>query len=189
MKLMEALSTRRAVREFTPDRVSAGIVDELIAAAVQAPSYMNLQPWVFAATVDPVLVSGLGREARRHLLASMNSLSPFFAEREQIGAPDFDIFYKAPALIVVCATSADPMARFGCTMAAYNIMLAAQSMGLGSCWVSQAQPWFDTAEGKRALGIEAGHTPVAPIIVGCPAGAPLSPGRFEPRTIWIGKNG
>ena len=47
-------------------------------------------------------------------------------------------------------------------------MLAACAEGLGSCWIGFAQRWLETEEGKRAVDLPAGYTPVAPIIVGIP---------------------
>ena len=48
MGLMEAIFHRRAVRHYSERTVEAGTVEQLLAAAVQAPSAMNLQPWAFA---------------------------------------------------------------------------------------------------------------------------------------------
>jgi nitroreductase len=71
-------------------------------------------------------------------------------------------------------------------MAAYALMLAAHSMGLGSCYVSHALPWIRSAEGRNALLVEKGEYPVSAVIVGCPAADPVSPGRFQPKIQWVG---
>jgi len=186
MNLMEALNSRRSVREFLPDAVSREVLEELVVAAALAPSYMNLQPWSFAVTAEPARVEQLGQQATHHLRESTPSDSPLSSARAEFEAPGFDVFYGAPALIVVCATQAGFAADIACAMAAQNLMLAAGSMGLGSCWVSFAQPWLASSEGRKALGIGADERPVAPIIVGGPGAAPLSPGRFRPRLHWIG---
>ncbi|MEC9359411.1 MAG: nitroreductase family protein [Pseudomonadota bacterium] len=185
MKLMESLSGRRAVRDFLPEPVDPEVLLELVAAASNAPSYLNQQPWSFSLSAEPATVSELSRRAKQHLLASLRRRSPFFGQREQLEAPEHELFYGAPALIVVCATQTGALADAGCAMAAYAIMLAAHSMGLGSCWVSTALPWLDSGDGRKALGIPPDYRPIAPIILGGPAGAPLSPGRFEPRVHWI----
>ena len=72
-----------------------------------------------------------------------------------------------------------------CAMAAYSLMLAACTMGLGTCWTGFAQPWLASPDGRRELGMDTDELPVAPIIIGAPAGAPLSPGRFKPRIRWV----
>lgn len=185
MKLMDALSARRAVRDFRPDPVDKDVLTELCQAATLAPSYMNLQPWQFAVVADPATVAELGRKAKRHLLPQLDR-SPLFAQqRAEISAPSFEIFYNAPALIVICAGDDNPLNAIGCAMAAHSLMLAAQTMGLGSCFVSHALPWLESREGREALGLSAGQHPIAPIIIGCPAAEPLSPGRFAPRIHWV----
>ena len=47
MDVIEAIYQRRSVRAFANERVAAALVDDLVSAAVQAPSAMNLQPWAF----------------------------------------------------------------------------------------------------------------------------------------------
>ena len=185
MTVMEALTTRRAIRNFRPDRIGRDVLTELAKAATLAPSHMNLQPWAFAITDDPATVAKLGHAAKHHLLPRLNKLSPFFHERDEISAESYDLFYGAPALIVICATGDGTLADMGCNMAAYSLMLAAHSMGLGTCYVSQAQPWLESHDGRRALGVPAHYRPIAPVIVGVPDAIPLSPGRFDPQIEWI----
>jgi nitroreductase len=187
MKLMEALATRRAVRDFAPDRVGREVLNELMQAAALSPSYMNLQPWVFIVTDDPDAVARYGREAKQYLLRTMNRQSPFYGESDEIRAPQYQIFYNAPALIVICATRTDDgsLSEIGCAMAAQNLMLAAHAMGLGTCFVSQTLPWLNSAEGRKAIGMSREHHAVAPVVVGRASGAPLSPGRFAPAVRWL----
>ena len=185
MKLMDALRKRRAVREFAPDPVSGNVLRELVEAAALAPSHMNLQPWVFAIVSDPVVVANLGERAHAYLERNLNERSPFFVERHELKAMNHGVFYNAPALIAVCSMYPGELSEYACAMAAYNIMLTAHSFGLGSCWVSHAQPWLNTAEGREALGIPARSRVVAPVIVGCPAGEPMSIGRFSPEIVWV----
>jgi nitroreductase len=181
MKLSEALHGRRAVREYLPDPVPPEILEELAAAAVNAPSHMNLQPWSFVAATDPAVVARAGAAAKQYLLRSLSRASPFFGERAELARADYEMFYNAPALMVICATQAGAFAEYGCAMAAHGLMLAAHAMGLGSCWVSQAQPWLDSAEGRRLLQLAPDQRPVAPILLGYPVAQPQSPGRFKPR--------
>jgi nitroreductase len=185
MTLMEALKERRAVRDFRPEPLSREILAELVVCATQAPSYMNMQPWAFAVVDDPATVARFGHEARLHLIKRLNRVSPFFAEREAIKSSDYTLFYNAPALIVIYATADHALASIGCTMAAQNVMLAACAMGLGSCFVSQAQPWLDSPEGKEALSVPSSHRAVAPVVVGGTTADPLSPGRFAPQIHWV----
>ena len=105
--------------------------------------------------------------------------------RQLLSDPDFQIFYHAPALIVIAAVAASPWAVEDCSLAAENLMLATHAEGLGSCWIGFAQPWLNSPAGKAALGFPAAYIPVAPIIVGRPKAAPPPVPRKTPEIRWI----
>lgn len=185
MKLLEALKQRRAVREYLPDPVDAAVLTELVEAACLAPSHMNTQPWSFVVVSEPKQVAALGHGATEALRRSGHGAKWEHETRADALGAEFNLFYRAPVLIVVCATQPGSLAEQDCAMAAYSLMLAAHSMGLGSCWVGSAQPWLASREGREALGLGADERPVAPVVIGAPAGEPLSPGRLQPRMHWL----
>ena len=106
--------------------------------------------------------------------------------QEILGTPNFDMFYGAPALIVISSAAQTPWAVENCSLAAENLMLAACAEGLGSCWIGFAQAWLGTPEGRTALQLTAHELPVAPIILGHPKSAPPAVPRKEPQIRWIG---
>ena len=93
---------------------------------------------------------------------------------EKLADPDFHIFYRAPALIVISAATQGPWIEADGALAAENLMLAAQGQGLGSCWSGLSQPFLATPEGRALAQLPQNETPVAPLVVGRPAqtGAP-----------------
>ena len=187
MDLREAIYTRRAVREFTAEPVDETMLRQLIDAAIQAPSAVNQQPWSFCVVRDRALLTQISREARAHLLkGSPPELAASARFQELLRNPDFDIFYRAPALIVISSATESPWAAENCSLAAANLMLAARAAGLGTCWIGLAQLWLATADGKAALNLPASYLPVAPIIVGHPKSAPPPVPRKEPDIRWIG---
>ena len=184
MDLKEAIYTRRAVREFTAEPVADGTLRQLIDAAVQAPSAVNQQPWSFCVVQDKLLLARISGEAKAHMLrTSPAALSHHF--QEILSDPKFDIFYHAPALIVISSVGESPWAIENCALAAENLMLAAHAAGLGTCWIGFAQTWLGTPEGKAALSLPPKHTPVAPIIVGHPKSATPPVPRKEPEIHWM----
>jgi nitroreductase len=185
MQLIDALYGRRAVRDYAPRAVDRQVLRNCIAAAVEAPSAMNLQPWSFAVVVGRDKLAGLSQRAKAHVLKVLTPDSPLARYRAELADPGFDIFYNAPVAIVVCATSIETAAAEDCCLAAQNLMLAAYGYGLGTCWIGFSRPWLNTAEGKRALAIPEHYAPVAPIIVGYPAEVPSPVPRHEPDIIWI----
>jgi nitroreductase len=187
MDLREAIYTRRAVREFTAEPVDEKTLRQLIDAAIQAPSAVNQQPWSFCVVRDRALLARISREAIAHLLKmppAVLAASPRF--QELLRNPDFDIFYNAPALIVISSVAESPWTIENCALAAENLMLAARAAGLGTCWIGFAQTWLGTPEGKAALKLPEKYVPVAPIIVGHPKSAPPPIPRKEPEIRWLG---
>jgi len=186
MELQQVIRSRRAVRTFTSEPVDRAVLLRLIDAAIQAPSAVNEQPWLFIVVQDQAVLARISTESKAHMLASPpHGLSTeHFAQR--LRDPEFDIFYHAPALIVISSVTANQWAVENCTLAAENLMLAACAEGLGSCWIGFAQRWLATAAGKAVLGVPPGCLPVAPIIVGHPERMPPAVPRKPAEIRWIG---
>ncbi len=185
MDLKEAIYTRRAVRDFTAEPVEEGTIRRLIGAAIQAPSAVNQQPWSFCVVREKALLATISREAKAHMLRTLEPGPHSQHFQQLLGDPNFDIFYHAPALIVISSTAGGPWAVEDCSLAAENLMLAARAEGLGTCWIGFAQGWLGTPEGKAALKLPATSFPVAPIIAGHPKADPPPVPRKEPEIHWI----
>jgi nitroreductase len=185
MQVEEAIFNRRAVRQYADESIDDATIRRLIAAAVQAPSAVNQQPWRFTVVRDREVLGRISREAKAHMLGTM----PKQHEerfRGRLSDPAFDIFYSAPALVVISGRAHEPWIVEDCAMAAQNLMLAAFAEGLGTCWIGFAQGYLGTRAGKAALGAPEAWLPVAPIIVGRPAVAPPPVPRLPPEIRWIG---
>jgi nitroreductase len=105
--------------------------------------------------------------------------------QSMLNDPAFQIFYHAPVLIVISGNAAGSWITEDCAMAAENLMLAAHSMGLGTCWIGFAQSYLNTAAGKQRLGLPDSWVPVAPIIIGHPKSVPAAVPRKEPEVRWV----
>ncbi|MGZ5876634.1 MAG: nitroreductase [Bradyrhizobium sp.] len=184
MDLKEAIYSRRAVREFTPKPVDEEVLRQLVDAAIQAPSAVNQQPWLFTVVQDKALLARISREAKAHMLRTPTAALASHRFQSILEDPEFDIFYHAPALIVISA-AAGPWIVEDCALAAENLMLAACAAGLGTCWIGFAQEWLGTPEGKSSLKLSSTAVPVAPIIVGHPKTAAAPVPRNAPKIDWI----
>ena len=186
MNLNEAITGRRAVREYTSDAVDEQTIRLLIEAAVQAPSAVNQQPWTFTVVRDQAVLDRVSAKAKAHMLATMPAGPHSDHFHSLLDDPSFQIFYHAPVLILISAVAEGPWIVEDCALAAENLMLAAYAAGLGSCWIGFAQSFLSTPDGKAALGLPAAWAPVAPIIVGRPKAAPPPVPRNAPEIRWIG---
>jgi nitroreductase len=185
MDVIEAIHERWSVRAFTKETVGSELVDALVSAAVQAPSAMNLQPWAFVTIEGRDALQSYSDRAKRHLLDTMQCDSPLFQYRDRLASPTFDIFYGAPLLIVIAATTSMSQAAEDCCLAAQNLMLAAQGMGLGTCCIGFARPWLSLAATKAELGVPPAYAPITPIVVGHPKSGAPAVSRKRPEVHWV----
>jgi nitroreductase len=186
MDIMDAIHGRRAVRAYTAQTVDEAAIRKLIDAAIQAPSAVNEQPWCFTVVRDRALFERISREAKAHMLRTTAAGLVAHHLQSTLRDPEFDIFYRAPVLIVISASRETAWAVEDCSLAAENLMLAAYAAGLGTCWIGFAQGWLGTDEGMKALELSNTYRPVAPIIVGHPRVTPARVPRHKPEIRWIG---
>ena len=159
MDVLEAIKERRSVRAYTDEKVSERDVERLIEAARWAPSAGNIQPWAFVVVKEV--------ETKRKL--SYATLNQTFIQ-------------KAPVVIVVCADVTRSSRIYGSrgeklyslqdtAAATENILLAAQELGLATCWVGA----FRENEVAKAVKAPRNLRPVAMVAVGYPAERPATP--------------
>lgn len=179
--IFETILARSSVRSYTPDVIDRSTIQTLLETAVRAPTAMHAEPWAFVVVQN------------RQLLKQLSDIAkPLFIERlhrphqtgghalDTFSKQDFNIFYDAGTLILICAKPSSHFAEADCWLAAENLMLAACASGLGSCVIGSAVEALNTPEVRAKLGIPAEFNAVAPIIVGVPNGETAATSRHEP---------
>jgi nitroreductase len=184
----DVLRTRRTVRSYTAEAVARQDLQELIDSAILAPNGMNFQPWAFSVVTD--------QEAMRKLNAIVVGLlrspeaqqqMPDARMREIVNTPGYDIFYGAPALIVISGDTRVPGAMIDCQLAAENLFLAAHAKGLGTCYMGFLTLAAGQPEARKLLGLAEGYELKAAAIVGHPDVRPEGPPQRGPAKInWVG---
>jgi len=180
MDLIEALETRRSIRNFQDRPVERDVIEKLITLATQAPSAMNSQPWAFVVIADKSKLQEYSTRAKEYLLATMD-LHPLMEKyRPLLSRKAFNIFYKAPVAVVIYAKPEGPAPEDDTCLAAQNFMLAAHNEGLGTCWIGFSKDLLNSSELKAELGIPDEYTAAAPMILGYPATEPPAVPRKDP---------
>lgn len=183
MEWLDTLHGRRAVRAYADAPPSPEQLDAVLEAATWAPSGMNLQPWRFYLVEGRPALKAISDKAKVHALDGLQGRAESQALRGMLEAPDFNLFYDAPALIIICSAEEGEMALKDCCLAAGALMLAAFAEGLGTCWIGLAEGWLARPEARRWLGLPDTVRPVAPIIIGVPSGSAAAPARAPPRIV------
>jgi nitroreductase len=168
--VLDNIYRRRSVRNFSDKEIPDEIIKELIRAGTYAPTAMNQQPWRFVVVKNRQLVAEYDERAKRDFIAAYkdSNIPALSGYLRNMAKPEMRLFYGAPVLILVFATP-DVVNDHDCALAAENMMLAAQSLGIGSCWIGLAIGLGSDKEFLREIGVPAGHKLVAPLIFGYPA--------------------
>ena len=143
--------TRRSIRKYKPDMLPKETINEIIKAGTFAASGMNKQPSIIVAVTNKEL---------RDRLSAMNA---------KIMGINTDPFYSAPVVLIVLADKSSGTHLYDGSLVMGNLMLAAHSLGVGSCWIHRAKEEFESSEGKeilRALGIDGDYEGIGHCILG-----------------------
>jgi nitroreductase len=168
--IFETILARRSVRRFKTKKVDRSTISNLLEAAIMAPTAIHQEPWAFIIIQDKNMLKDLSEHAKHVFLANIHQhWSQHPDDKLDIfDSPDFNIFYNANTLIVICGKTSSPFFIADCWLAAENLMLAACAMDLGTCVIGSAIPVFNVPEVRAKLKIPDGYTVVAPIILGYP---------------------
>lgn len=187
--VIEMIKTRRCVRDYKDDPVPDEDIRFLIDCARYAPSGFNMQPWSFLVITNKDVrhrLSEGGKKAMIPLLEPMKDTSKTASNfLVFLKTKSTDMFYNAPVLVIILGNRNAPTADVDCAMAAQNMMLAAHSKGIGSCWIGGLLPALMDEELLRELGAPPGYKAVAPLIFGYPKGKPPVPEKIEPAVKWL----
>lgn len=163
MELFEAIRGRRSIRSYSEESLPQADLDQILEAAICAPSAGNMQSWDFV-----IVRSEGGKKA----LSEAAYGQGFIAE--------------APVVIVVCANGARSASRYkergrslysiqDTAAAIQNILLASYALGYGSCWIGA----FDEEKAARTVHTPPEVRPVAIIPIGRPAELPEARSRLS----------
>ena len=160
MDTLQAIFTRRSVRDFTTELISEEDLQDLLRAGMQAPSARNEQPWHFVVINKPEL---------------LHKIPDFHAHARML--------LEAPLAILVCSDRKLEAKRASwlqdCSAATQNILLAAHAKGLGAVWLG-IFPDSERVFGMQALvNLPKDVRPVSLVAVGRPASQPDPEDRYQ----------
>ena len=178
---MSNILSRKSVRSYTADTIPAAVMENLLRAAMAAPSGRNIQPWSFV------------------VLSDTSRYDEIFGDNHNMA-----MFKQSAAIVVLCADTTvvrpprdnpdapavqQPNGIWRDDMGAVteNLLLAAEAYGLGACWTA-CYPYVDRmAPVKQALGLPATVVPYSVVPIGYPAGDEQPKDKWDPARIHYGR--
>ena len=131
---LRVLRERRSIRKYKTEQIKDGELDAILEAGTWAASGKNLQTAVMVVVQDQETIQ---------LMSRLNA--------EIFGRLGTDPFYGAPTVVVVLADGEKPNWLQDGSLVLGNLMTAAASLGVGSCWINRAKELFEMPEGKALL--------------------------------------
>jgi nitroreductase len=200
-ELMQLIKARRSVRKYTDEPVPEAHIEKMIEAALWAPSGSNSQNWQFIAVRSHVVKDKMLAVIKTKVDGFATGIGSARAHKEFLAYGNFYTFFAgAPVVIAVIKkpyislnlrimeryniqSGAQPYSDVqGPAAAIENLLLMAQSMGYGTCWMTG--PLIAQKELEELLSIEAPDRLMALIPVGRPAQTPEPTPRKNIREVY-----
>ncbi len=161
---LKIIKQRRSIRSFKAEQIKEGELQAIIEAGQYAPNAGN-EAWHFTVIQNKELLNRLN-------LAAKEAAKQMHMEhlRELGNDEGFDCLYNAPTLIIVSGNEKVPIPlEADCAAATQNLLLAAESIGLGSCWIFFVLLAFSSPQGselRKELKIPKGYKPYYAAVIG-----------------------
>lgn len=160
---MDAIFHRVSIRRYTDQPVSEAQIEQLMRAAMAAPSACNQQPWEFYVVTNP------------DLIAKLADSTPY---TKPAG--------RAPVVVVPCwreDCQVPPFAHIDLSAAVENLLLEADSLGLGAVWMGLAPMTQRVKYVHDLLGMPEKLQPFCLVSVGYPAEGRAQQDRYDPARV------
>lgn len=149
-EVMKNIKSRRSCRAFTDCEITKEALDQILEAGIYAPSGKNRQSWRFTVLRN-----------RENIQKLAKTISGILDWGEKYN------FYDPKVFVLVSNERDNRNGEADCAVALENMFLAAEDLGIGSCWINQLRGICDEPEIRELLdsyGIPANH-----LVWGCAA--------------------
>lgn len=156
-EVLKCLKERRSVRKYRSEQIKDSELEQILEAGTYAPTGMGMQSPIMVAVQDPETIAKLSK---------MNAA---------VMGVTSDPFYGAPTVIIVLADRSRGTYVEDGSLVMGNLMNAAYSIGVDSCWIHRAKEEFESEEGKALLkkwGIKGDYVGIGHCVLGYAKDAP-----------------
>ncbi|EKF86218.1 nitroreductase family protein [Methanobacterium formicicum] len=147
-QVLDIIKSRRSVRKYQDKQIKDEELEKILEAAIYAPTGHNDQPWHFTIIQNRDLINQIN-EGAKEVMKTMDV--EWIANMGK--AESLNIFHQAPTIIIVSGRKDATTPLVDCAAAVSNMLLAAESMDIGSCWIGLAKFYFLNGENMEEFGI------------------------------------
>lgn len=173
-EVIENMLKRRTIRRFSDKQISEEELETILQAGMYAPSAGGRQGVLFVVSQDAETNERLGRIKKAHFHGKMSTNEVYISKEQPSIADDASIksaFYDAPTVVTLFAPKRFLYAESDACVAAENMLLAATSLGVASCYIGSAWDSFDDPFGHETLirwGVRTDYYGVLHVLLGYP---------------------
>ncbi|MDV3428981.1 MAG: nitroreductase [Bacillota bacterium] len=180
MDIIECINSRRSGRIYTDELISEETMTKLIELGTKAPTGSGLEPWGFVIIRDKEEIDSLSEMTKKFITENLERYPYLQQYSKWMTNPKFHVFNRANTLLLIYGNPVSHWYVYDCSMAAGNIMLAAHSMGIGTCWIGFAEHTLNTKEFKEKHGVPGKYELISAISMGYMKMEQAPPKRKEP---------
>lgn len=172
--MIKTILCRRSIRRFREEQVKEAELRQILQAGLYAPSAGGRQGVLAVVCQNREVNERLGKTKRGNARPKMAEGAAFVSREQPSIADDPEIknaFYDAPAVITLFGPKNFLFAKEDAAMAAENMMLAAEALGVGSCYIGAGWEAFDSPYGQEILrewNIPGNLFAIAQVVLGYP---------------------
>ncbi len=134
---LQSIKNRRSIRAFKEEQIKNEELNLILEAGLSAPSAMNQQPWHFTVVQNKEIINQLNIDSKEALLKTESEYLVAFGSNKSL-----NIFYNAPTIIIVSGNKNCFQPAVDCSAAIQNMLVASESLKIGSCWIGLMTPLF-----------------------------------------------
>ena len=154
-EVLKTIRSRRSVRKYKPEQIKQEELDLIVEAGIYAPTAGNDQPWHFTVIQNQEVLHHINQTIRGKMVKSNVEWV-----RTTGTNPNFQVTYNAPTLIVISGRKDGMSWRVDCAAAIENMLLAAESLNIGSVWLGLSRIFFEHDHDEiKKLEIPEGYEP------------------------------
>lgn len=170
-EVLDNIKSRRSVRTYKGNLLKKEDLEAIVEAGIFAPTGHNQQAWHFTVIQDRDVIGSINQKCKELMANVKVDWIRNIAEN-----PKADITYSAPVLIIVSAKRGALTGAIDSTAAMQNMMLAAESLNIGSCWMGLVNFIFGDEEERAKLCIPDEYEPQVAAVFGYKADDAKKPG-------------
>ena len=158
--IFEVIKNRRSVRAYKDEQIDDEAIEKILEAAIMAPTARGEAPWHFTVVQNKEVLQDINDSVRSILSNSGDELL------EAIAESGVNVMHNAPTVVFVSAKSDATNMQADCSAAIQNMLLAAEGLDIGSCWLGLVAIYFSVEENLKKLHIPEGYTPLYGVALG-----------------------